>query len=216
MYHVVCYGDSNTWGVNTKQNLIRLSPEKRWTQVAARILGEDYRIIEEGLQGRTTVFDDPFGYGRNGEKYLDIAVLSHDPINLLVIMLGTNDMKEMFRVTAEDSAWGIERIIIRAQNLFSQCCGGKFKILVVSPIHLTATASGNWYYGFTENSVKKSQRLAGYYKLIAEKYKCAFLDAADYAKASILDGVHIANEDHKILGEAMADKIRMILESDNK
>ncbi|MCI8556890.1 MAG: SGNH/GDSL hydrolase family protein [Lachnospiraceae bacterium] len=212
MYNILCYGDSNTWCVNTEEQNCRIEYKKRWTQVMACKLGENYHVIEEGLPGRTTVFEDPFGYGRHGEKYIEIALMTHNPIDLLIIMLGTNDMKDIYHATAEESAWGLERIILKAKSLFSQCFVNHFKILVVSPIHISETMDGQWYYGFSEKSVEKSKQLAEHYKKIADIHGCEFLDAAQYANASMYDGVHMANNDNERLGEEIAQKVKKVLE----
>ncbi|GFI08281.1 hypothetical protein IMSAGC007_00729 [Lachnospiraceae bacterium] len=211
MHNILCYGDSNTWGVDTEKENKRIGYEKRWTQIMAGNLDKDYHVIEEGLPGRTTVFEDPFGYGRHGEKYFEIALLSHVPIDLLIVMLGTNDMKDIYNATAEDSAKGVERIIIKAKSLFSECFVNEFKILIVSPIQLSQPIDGNWYYGFSEKSVEKSKQLAEHYRRVAELHGCEFLDAAQYAKASVYDGVHIAGKDNERLGKEMAEKVKKIL-----
>ena len=98
MHNILCYGDSNTWGVDTEKENKRIGYEKRWTQIMAGNLDKDYHVIEEGLPGRTTVFEDPFGYGRHGEKYFEIALLSHffgEFISLVISFL-TSKIKNQF------------------------------------------------------------------------------------------------------------------------
>jgi len=100
---IVCYGDSNTWGFNPVTQ-DRFSITERWTGVLAQELGAGYRVVEEGLNGRTTIWDDPIEEWRNGKTYFLPCLWSHKPIDLVTIMLGTNDLKERFSVSAYDIA----------------------------------------------------------------------------------------------------------------
>src|SRR5210317_1873174 len=110
MQTILCYGDSNTWGYNPSSQQ-RFSPEERWTGVLQKELGMGYRIIEEGLNGRTTVWDDPIEGFKNGMSYLIPCIESHKPINLITIMLGTNDLKIHFSVSAHDIAESVGVLI---------------------------------------------------------------------------------------------------------
>lgn len=103
---VLCYGDSNTWAPDMDSGG-RLNDSDRWTGRLAQHLGKDWTIIEEGLSGRTTVLDDPYEPFRNGRQYLTPCLLSHQPLDLVIVMLGTNDLKSRFNVTAEDIGRGI-------------------------------------------------------------------------------------------------------------
>jgi len=105
MRRILCYGDSNTWGC-IPISAARYGEDIRWPGVLAGLLGAEYRIIEEGLNGRTTVFDDPLQEGRNGKTYLLPCLLSHRPLDVVVLMLGTNDMKQRYGLPAEDIARG--------------------------------------------------------------------------------------------------------------
>lgn len=215
MRNILCYGDSNTWGVNTEDHFRRLDANQRWTGLLAKQLGDQYRVLEAGLPGRTTVFNDPFSPVSNGEQYLEVTLAMHVPIDLLILMLGTNDLKEMFNATPQDIAWGIERLILKARSLRSFLQEGAFQILVVSPIHMIQPSDGLWRYGFTENSVRKSEALAGALKEMTDQYGCAFMDASLYAHPSAVDGVHMVNEDHAALAAAFAKKIRGLLSQNN-
>ncbi|MBC7812535.1 MAG: hydrolase, partial [Burkholderiales bacterium] len=103
MKSIVCFGDSNTWGYDPVSKG-RFARDKRWTGVLRQTLGEGYLIIEEGLNGRTTVWDDPIGYFKNGRDYLIPCLDTHCPFDLITIMLGTNDLKKRFSVSAYDIA----------------------------------------------------------------------------------------------------------------
>ena len=117
MKTIMCYGDSNTWGFMPKlempdvESKNRYPWDVRWTGKLQAMLGSDYRVLEEGLNGRTTMFDCPMEDHRNGLNDIDVALLTHAPIDLVVIMLGTNDTKIAFRMTDYIIAHGIERLI---------------------------------------------------------------------------------------------------------
>ena len=105
MKTVLCYGDSNTWGYNPTTG-DRFGRDERWAGVLRRTLGEGYLVIEEGLNGRTTVWDDPLEDGRKGKVYLPPCLETHKPLDLVIIMLGTNDLKQRFSAPASDIAAG--------------------------------------------------------------------------------------------------------------
>ena len=116
MKTILCYGDSNTWGYNAVLGG-RFAYEIRWTTRVAEFLGKDYRIIDEGLCGRTTSFDDPLTYGLNGLSTLEPIIKSHSPLDLLVVMLGTNDCKGYFGATARNIMEGLRRLVLQVRFL---------------------------------------------------------------------------------------------------
>ena len=103
MKSILCYGDSNTWGYDP-QTRSRFPHDVRWTGVLASSLGTGYRVVEEGLNGRTTRWDDPIEAGRNGLTFLQPCLESHLPLDLVIVMLGTNDLKQRFGLSASDIA----------------------------------------------------------------------------------------------------------------
>src|SRR4051794_39188438 len=129
---VVAFGDSNTWGYDPASGA-RLPPETRWTGAVGTALGSGYRVVEEGLNGRTTVFDDPIATGRRGLDYLGPCLLSHAPLDLVVIALGCNDMKGRFNVSASEIAQGAERLVALALACGSGPSGGSPGVLLVAP-----------------------------------------------------------------------------------
>ncbi len=200
---ILCFGDSNTYGRDpvTKG---RLDKKTRWPGVLQNTLGEAFDVIEEGLNGRTTVWDDPVRGGpkRNGSLYLLPCLESHAPINLLIIMLGTNDLKARFAVTPYDIGESMGALIEIAQKSQSGLDGNGPDILIMAPPPLGKLTK--WAETF-QGGVEKSKKLAGYYKSIASAYGCLFLDTATVIKSSKLDGLHYDPEDHHKLGMAVAD-----------
>lgn len=139
--HIVCLGDSNTHGYcadpsDCGDSGLRFNEDERWTRLLQKALGEEYLVVEEGLSGRTAVFRDPLNEGMSALDYLYPCLKSHEPVSLLVIMLGTNDTKERFGASAAVIANGMKRLVLKAQSI--DCWGGRApNILIVSPPSLT-------------------------------------------------------------------------------
>jgi len=211
---VLVYGDSNTWGHipvdgENIQSKKRFEPNVRWTGVLQNTLGDRYHVIEEGLNGRTTVWDDPVrgGNKRNGSVYLLPCLESHSPIDLVVMMLGTNDLKARFAVTAYDIAESVGFLIEIVKKSGCGPEGGSPEILVVSPPPLgTLSAYAETFSG----GVEKSKRLSRHYSRIAKQYGCHFLDAGSIICSSRVDGLHIDREDQGALGKAIAQSVNDI------
>ena len=209
MKTIVCYGDSNTYGYNP-ENGFRYEYEERWTTILQKELKDSAIVIPEGLNGRTTSFEDELRPGRNGATYLDPCLHSHGPIDLVVLMLGTNDLKIRFQATPTDIGKGIDRF--RRESTPQD--GQSAKILLMAPPHLgddlTEIPSGE-EMGF-ERGISYSKRLAPIYEDWAKFHNIEFLDAAKYAKASEIDACHLTRESHRKLGEMVAKKCKEILE----
>jgi lysophospholipase L1-like esterase len=205
---ILCYGDSITWGKNPA-NQGRMDANERWTGVLANRLGDDYSVIEEGLPGRTTVWDDPVnGVYKNGLNYLIPCLDSHRPIDLCIIMLGTNDLKKIFSLSALEIARGIS-VLIEVINTSGTGPGGfKPKILLMAPPFITSHLS---YSEEFRNSYHKSQKLPGLYEQIADDYGCEFLDTSKLIVASELDGVHPDIGEHYKLGNVVFQRVKEIL-----
>ena len=211
MYTVLCYGDSNTYGRDpvTKRRLPR---NVRWPGVLQAALGGGYYVIEEGLNGRTTVWDDPVRPGlhkRNGSFYLLPCLESHAPIDLLIMMLGTNDLKARYALTPYDIAESIGHLIEIAQK---SGCGAKDAppdILIMAPPPLGKLTE---YAETFSGGVEKSIKLAPCYKGVADGYGCRFFDTSSVIHTSKLDGLHIDPEDHDKLGQAAAEIVKGILD----
>lgn len=204
MKSILCYGDSNTWGAIPGKDQ-RYTYNCRWTGIVQNRLGNDFRIIEEGLGGRTTALEDPFCSGRNGLAILPIILDTHAPLDLIIISLGTNDLKSRFNFTPINTAQGIAKLldVCLMNNLNPN------QIMIISPPHIVKGEDEESLLGW-EGAIEKSKDLAENYKHVSNKYSCHFLDSAEIITSSKVDGIHLELEAHQKLGEAIAEKIRKI------
>lgn len=206
MKRILCYGDSNTFGYKPDRSG-RFNENIRWTGLLSKSLKEDFIIIEDGLCGRTTALDDPFCEGRNGLKSIKSSIKNNSPIDLLIIMLGTNDLKHIYKMTAKKIAENCGRVIDKA---FDYCENpDSMRILLISPILLGENILAlNTTYN--TQSVSASHSLVNELKALAKEKNCYFLSAENYAKASEVDCEHMAASEHKKLATAIEEKIREI------
>jgi len=204
---IVAFGDSNTWGWEPK-SATRYKPDVRWTGVMQRELGPGYHVIEEGLNGRTTVFDDPIEPDRRGADYLPPCLRSHAPLELLIIALGCNDMKKRFSASPSDIASGAERLILMARAEAVGPDGAPPAILLVAPPPIGKLTD---FAEMFEGAREKSLVLAERYRAVAERQRVGFLDAGEFVACSDLDGVHFAPDGHAILGRVTAEAVRVAL-----
>lgn len=209
MKHILCYGDSNTFGYDAERDS-RFPLHIRWTGRLQELLGEEYRIIEEGMGGRTAIEDDPVENLMSGKNYLLPCLESHWPLDLVVIMLGTNDLKTRFGLlSAEEIALGAEELIRMVIIFFRQKNMRIPEILLVSPIQMGERFEENPYsiHMGGQEAVRRSAEFAACYKEAAKRQGCGFLAASDWAEAGKTDGMHLDEEGHKRLAEAVYKKI---------
>lgn len=199
---ILCFGDSLTWGSDVPRES-RHGEEARWPCVMGRALGEGYRIIEEGQGGRTSVFDDPDSpVDKNGARALPVLLSTHQPLDLVIIMLGANDLKATVCGDPVRTAAGIETLVglVRTHPWY-----GSFpapEILVVSPPHFVPLDSGAPLR--MGRVVERSWELAPLYRELAARLGCFYFDAAGVARPTGLDGVHLDAEATVAIGTALA------------
>ena len=203
MKSVLCFGDSNTYGLKPDGSG-RFEKTERWTGVLSDMLGHlDYEVIEEGLVGRTTVFEDSTRQGRNGSKLLPILLESHGPVDTVVVMLGTNDCKAVYNASPKLIARGAEILLRQIRDNNSAA-----KILLLSPIHLGDTVwKEEFDPEFDEKSVITSKELKAVFAKLAEEFDCMFLAASDVAKPSETDQEHLDEKGHLALANAIYKKL---------
>ena len=213
---VLFYGDSNTWGfIPASGN--RFPEDIRWPSVVGTMLSEHIATVEDAISGRTTIYDDPLFASRNGREGLGYALAAHAPLDLVVLCLGTNDLKY---VDAVASAKGCEDLVRILENA-DACCPlpmessnfpNGLKLLILSPIALHPEIKKRRPDSSLRNGYEESLKYPELYQRIAENHNAWFLNAADYAEPSVKDCVHMDAESHLALAEAVADQIRKIFE----
>jgi lysophospholipase L1-like esterase len=204
MKTVLCYGDSNTWGYEPASG-DRFSEDLRWPGVLARELGSEFRVIEEGLNARTTVREDPVEEYKNGKDYLRPCLESHRPLDVVIVALGVNDLKARFFASASDAADGAGILVTIAQRSGAGPDGSPPAVLLMAPPPVgRLTELAEMFAGAEE----KSRGFARQYRRVAEKYGCELLDAGEQVRASDLDGIHLEVGEHRKLGEAVAARVK--------
>ena len=210
--HILCIGDSNTHGYcaepfDCADGGDRFNEDERWTCLLKNYLGDDYLVLEEGLGGRTSVFQDPLTEGMCCLDVIYPIMMSHKPLDLVIIMLGTNDTKERFGVTSECISVGIERLINKAKTI-DAWKNNLPNILLIAPPHiLEEMCSGPFYGVMGAGCVEKSRKLAFFYKAVADRTGCHFLDAENIAEFNRTDGMHLTRKGHANLAKYLASII---------
>jgi lysophospholipase L1-like esterase len=207
MKTILCYGDSNTWGYDPLTRA-RFPPDVRWTGVLAACLGLDYRVIEEGLNGRTTRWDDPIETDRDGLAYLRPCVESHQPLDLVIVMLGTNDLKQRFDLSASDIAQSAAGVAEAAYRFANGPKGTNTAVLLVAPPAVTTLTEFDMLFA---GAVEKSRQFSRFYRLWATRMGLPFFDAGSVIVSSESDGVHFEAGEHRKLGEALAGEVRRLI-----
>jgi len=207
MEQILIYSDSLSWGIipNTRE---RLPFDKRWPGIFEKLLiskNKNVRVIENCLNGRRTVWNDPFKEGRNASNDLAQAIEINSPLKMVILMLGTND----FQCTHENNAWLSAQGTLKLINII-KCApiepGMPIpKIMVVAPPKITTPK------GYIANKFKNSEvrcvNLAKELEIVTKENTTYFFDASEVVEASTIDGIHLDEKEHKILGEAVATAV---------
>jgi lysophospholipase L1-like esterase len=201
---ILCYGDSNTFGSRPDGLAQRYSDDERWAGVLQSTLGESYQVIVEGLPGRTTVWEDPIEPYRNGSAYLIPCLWSQAPLDLVIVLLGTNDLKQRFSATAQDIANGAGRLVGMIQASGAGRDGQPPRVLLLAP---ALPGKLNELAEMFSGAQAKAAKLGDYFKKVADLYGCDLLDLATLIHSSDLDGIHLDLQEHARLGQVVAEKV---------
>jgi lysophospholipase L1-like esterase len=207
MRTILCYGDSNTWGYEPGSKR-RLDHAQRWPGVLREDLSTGYLVIEEGLNGRTTVWTDPLAEYRNGKHLLMPCLETHKPLDLVILMLGTNDLKRKFSASPYDIARGVAVLITIIRTSNSGADGASPEILLLCPPPVGKLTE---FAEMFEGAEEKSRQLARHYRSVASEFGCHFLNTGDIIRSSDRDGIHLEAGEHAKLGAAVAGQTRSIL-----
>ncbi len=210
---VVCFGDSLTWGFNPVDKS-RYGHDIRWTRLLQRELGERFYVVEEGINGRTTVFEDPVRGDKNGLAHLASVRKTHMPIDILVIMLGTNDLQDRFSLSADAVGLAMSRILFAATQKTDDVEGRAPKVLLMAAPPL-GDFTGKEYANIYSNAHGgvQSRLLSGVYQRIAADYGVAFFDTGTVISASETDAIHFEAAPQADLARAIAVEVRQLAEA---
>ncbi|MFQ9515099.1 MAG: SGNH/GDSL hydrolase family protein [Eubacterium sp.] len=207
---ILCYGDSNTYGYNPVNGL-RYPKEVRWTGCLQKLLGVEYSVIEEGCNGRTTVFDDPLEGWKNGLDYLKPCLNSHKPIDIVILMLGSNDLKTTFHATAKKIAEGLEILVDTIKTFTKNKQGFEPVIILLSPPEIgQGICNSSFRYAFDDSAISRSKELPDEFCQVAKRKGCIFCKTSDYIKPSQEDALHLMPEGHKKLANILKEIIVQI------
>jgi lysophospholipase L1-like esterase len=217
MKTILCYGDSNTWGYIPGDSGKRYDHKTRWTMVLKKLLNEGcpsedpaYWVVEEGQNGRTTCREDPVDGDKNGCRQLLPILESHKPIDIVVIALGTNDLKVRFSPTPEDIAKGALRLAEAVQTSKAGPGDGAPKVLIICPPPIIGNPDNPIFRMMFAGGEKISQDLSFYFEQAAGECRAALLRAGDLIKSSNIDGIHFDTGEHTKLARAVADLIKKL------
>lgn len=206
---ILCFGDSNTWGYDPLSKT-RFDRGIRWPGVLASELGDGFEIVEEGLCGRTTVWDDPVegGSSKNGLSYLIPCLESHRPLDLVIVLLGTNDLKRRFNVSAYDIANSAGVLVRAIQTSQTGIDDQPPPVLLLAPPPTVALTE---YAETMEGAGDKSRLFGAHYQRVADERGCAFLDTGLHIVSSPVDGIHFDAPQQHELGRVVALRVRQLM-----
>lgn len=210
MSTILCFGDSNTWGTMPQTPLrpnARYDEHQRWTMLLQKALGNSYTIIEEGQPSRTVVHNAPFNINKSGLRSLQQAMVEYSPA-LVLIMLGTNDLKAKFNLTAQEIGVGIEQLISQTLTFTTPATQRFSKVLLLSPPVINEVGL---YANIYAGGAKKSQELPKVYQQCAAQLSCEYFDVGAIVQSSQEDGIHWHLNQHQLLANALFPIVKSIL-----
>lgn len=210
MKTILCFGDSLTWGYDPV-GPGRHTHEDRWPNVLQSLLGPDVQVIAEGLNGRTTAFDDNLAAAdRNGARILPTLLTTHAPLDLVIVMLGANDMKPFVCGHAVGAKQGMQRLVNIVSSHIYPFDEEAPDVLIVAPPAMCETADPDFAAMFA-GGVEQSRMLASFFSDLADVEGCGFFDAGSVAKTSPIDGVHLDADNTRAIGKGLEPIVRMML-----
>ncbi len=218
MKNVLIYGDSNTWGYDSARYVPeadafqRMDETERWPALVRSLLGSGYHVIEDALNGRTLVWDDPYMPNRNGLQGLRTALDAHAPLDLVVMQLGCNELKDYFNLSAGMIAKGMEMLVRECKVSYYGYPLPKVLLIAPAPTH-PDIATLREISSFGPTVYRRSCELGKLYRDIAERNHCGFIDCAELNfEINTVDGLHYSLADHAKLAPIVVEKIREMLE----
>ena len=203
MKNILCYGDSNTYGYNTK-NMSRYDENTRWTAILQKDLGEEYKIINEGMPNRTGFIENPDGILFSSQKHFPETLSKIDNIYILILAIGTNDLMFKYNITFDTVEMGLNNLIKLAKEKTSN-------IIIIPPTIMNKNVLKGYFSSmFDKTSITKAKEAGKIYKQIADKNNCRYFDINEFTEPSAFDGLHYDEESHKLIADKLAEFIKLI------
>jgi lysophospholipase L1-like esterase len=208
---ILAFGDSLTWGSNpVPGEAPRHARTDRWPDMLAAGLGAGFAVIADGMRGRSTAYDEHLAEAdRNGARLLPSALYTHAPLDLVILMLGTNDLKPHVAGSAVAALQGMRRCVEIVRNHSNRVPGhdAPARVLIVAPPPVVTTADP-FYVEMFAGAAEQSRKLAGYYEALAAETGSSYFDAGKVAAASPIDGVHLDAVNSRAIGVALVPVVR--------
>lgn len=210
MKNILCFGDSNTFGSNPSGG--RWERYERWTGILQKMLGDEYYVIEEGHGGRTTVYEDPVEGNKCGKNQLIPLLSSHRPLDLVIVMLGTNDLKMRFGAPVMDIAKGAGEIVKMIKKYDFMPKYREPKILLAAPILIGEQIQDSAFgYMFDQSAAERSREFDRCFRQVAQEQDVYYMNAAEYGWPSSIDQLHMDQEAHQKMAEGFYAKVKEII-----
>lgn len=212
MKKIICYGDSNTFGFNPKSGN-RYNSNIRWTGILAKILSDEFEVIEEGLNNRTGLVANPDGLLQSGQEYLPVLLEKHKSFDIFILALGTNDLQKFFHIDEDIVKNGLINLISKIREAAPDA-----KIIVIPPLLLNKKVLGGYFCcQFDEKSINKSFWIQQIYQEVCNEEYCELLDINYVVTPSDTDGLHFDEEAHKMIANRLAKHISAkVISSENQ
>ena len=202
MKNVLCYGDSNTFGLNTKDGS-RYDENTRWTAILQKNLGDEYKVINEGMPNRTGFVDNPDGILYSSQKHFPETLLKLDNVYILILAIGTNDLMFKYNLTFDTAEEGLNSLINMAKEKTDN-------IIIIPPTILTENVlSGFFSSMFDKTSIKKSKEIGKIFKQVADQNHCKYFDINEFAQPCSVDGLHYDEKSHKLIADKLTEFIKV-------
>ena len=201
MKKIICYGDSNTFGLNP-EDFSRYDENTRWTSILQKNLGSEYKVINEGMPNRTGFVDNPEGILYSAQKHFPETLLKIDSFDTLILAIGTNDLMFQYNITFDTAEKGLNNLIKTAKEKMNN-------IIIIPPIVLSENIL-NGFFGsmFDKTSIVKSKEIGEVFKKAAAENNCIYFDINEFVKPSETDGLHYTKNSHKIMADKLTELIK--------
>ena len=201
MKNILCYGDSNTFGFNPKDGS-RYDENTRWSAVLQKNLGEEYKVINEGMPNRTGFIDNPDGILYSSQKHFSITLSKIDNIHTLILAIGTNDFMFKYDITFDTVEKGLNNLIKISKEKTNN-------IIIIPPVILTESVLKGYFSSmFDKTSIKKSKEAGAIFKKAADKNNCRYFDINEFTRPCEIDGLHYDEKSHKLIADKLTEFIK--------